>query len=156
MKPDLHELALSIFRLALRYTIDLQVDWVPRSLNVPADSISRFIDCDDWSVSIYFFNHWTVSGVPILWIGLLANSHNSKLTRFYSRYWNPGCEGVDAFCYDWVGENNWLVPPVSLVPRVIWHLSHCKAVGTLIVPEWVSSPFLAYALWDRVPLPFPC
>lgn len=57
MKPDLHELALSIFRLALRYTIDLQVDWVPRSLNVHADSISRFIDCDDWSVSIYFFNH---------------------------------------------------------------------------------------------------
>ena len=100
---------------------------------------------------------WMVSGVPILWIGLLANSHNSKLTRFYSRYWNPGgFEGVDAFCYDWVGENNWLVPPVSLVPRVIWHLSHCKAVGTLIVPEWVSSPFLAYALWDRVPLPFPC
>ena len=31
---------------------------------------------------------------------------------------------------------------MSLVPRVIWNLSHCKAVGTLIVPEWVSSPML--------------
>ena len=118
----------------------MQVDWVPRSLNVHADSISRFIYCDDWGVSIYFFNH--VDGI---WgphsVDRFANSHNSKLTRFCSRYWNPGCEGVDAFCYDWVGENNWLVPPVSLVPRVIRHLAHCKAVGTLIVPEWVSSPF---------------
>ena len=31
------------------------------------------------------------------------------------------------FCFDWAGENNWLVPPVSLVPRVI------RSMGTLIV-----------------------
>ena len=28
-----------------------------------------------------------------------ANSNNHKLARFYSRCWNPGSEGVDAFCY---------------------------------------------------------
>ena len=140
MKPDLHELALSIFRLALRNTIDLQVDWVPRSLNEHADTISRLIDFDDWGVSLQFFNH-----VDSFWgphsVDRFANSHNTKLTRFYSRFWKPGCEGVDAFCYNWVGENNWLVPPVSLVPRVIRHIAHCKAMGTLIVPEWFSSPF---------------
>ena len=48
---------------------------------------------------------------------------------------------MDAFCYDWSGENNWLVPPVFLLPRVIRHLTHCKALGTLIVPKWISSPF---------------
>ena len=31
--------------------------------------------------------------------------------------------------------------PVSFIPRVIRHLTHCKAAGTLIVPQWVSSPF---------------
>ena len=140
MKPDLHELALSIFRLALGNTIDLQVDWVPRPLNEHADTISRFIDFDDWGVSLQFFNH-----VDSFWgphsVDRFAKSHNTKLTRFYSRFWNRGCEGVDAFCCNWVGENNWLVPPVSLVPRVIRHIAHYKAVGTLIVPEWFSSPF---------------
>ena len=53
----------------------------------------------------------------------------------------PDSEGVDAFCQDWGGENNWLVPPVSLVPRVIRYLVVCQATGTLIVPKWVSSPF---------------
>lgn len=47
MKPDLHKLVLSIFRLALRNTIDFKVDLVPRSLNEHAVVIGRFIDCDD-------------------------------------------------------------------------------------------------------------
>ena len=30
---------------------------------------------------------------------------------------------------------------MSLIPRVVEHLAHCKAVNTLIVPEWVSFLF---------------
>ena len=48
---------------------------------------------------------------------------------------------MEAFCHDCGGENNWLVPPVFLAPRVIGQLAECQAEGTLIVPEWVSSPF---------------
>ena len=85
-------------------------------------------------MSLHFFSHVDgLSGAHILCIGF-PNSYNF-LNRFYSRCWNPVCEGVDAFCY------NWLVSPVSLVPRVIRNLVHCKAVGTLIVLAWVSSPF---------------
>lgn len=102
-------------------------------------------------MSLHFFSHVDgLSGAPILCIGF-PNSHNFKLNRFYSRCWNPVCEGVDAFCYDWVGENNWLVSPVSLVPRVIRNLVHCKAVGTLIVLEWVSSPFWPVLFGIRSP-----
>ena len=72
-------------------------------------------------MSLHFFSHVDgLSGAHILSIGF-PNSHNF-LNRFYSRCWNPICEGVDAFCYDWVGDNNWLVSPVSLVPRVIRNL----------------------------------
>ena len=134
MKVDLHQLALSIFKIALRYSIDLQIDWIPRSLNQHGDSISRIVDFDDWGVSFEFFLH-----IDFIWgphtVDRFADSNNHKLTRFYLRYWNPRSEGVDAFCYDW------LVPPVFLVPRVIRHLTNCKASGTLIVPKWVSSPF---------------
>ena len=82
MKPNLHKLALSISRLELQNTIDLHVDWVPRSLNEHADAISRFIDCDDWGVSLHFFTY--VDGI---WgphsVDRFANSHNFELTRFY-------------------------------------------------------------------------
>ena len=48
---------------------------------------------------------------------------------------------MDAFCHDWGGENNWLVPPVFLVPRVIRQSAECQTERSLIVPGWVSSPF---------------
>ena len=102
------------------------------------DAISRFIDCDDWGVSLYFSTH-----VNVIWgphsVNEFANSHNFKPTSFYSCYWNVDCEGVDASCYDWVWENNWLELLVFLIPRVIRYLAHCKAAGALIVTEWVSS-----------------
>ena len=102
------------------------------------DAISRFTDCDDWGVSLHFSTH-----VNVIWgphsVNGFANSHNFKPTSFYSCYWNAGCEGVDASCYDWVWENNWLELLVFLIPRVIRYLAHCKAAGALIVTEWVSS-----------------
>ena len=140
MKGDLHQFALSIFKIVLRNSIDLQVDWTPRSLNDHADAaISRIIDFDDWGVSLEFFNHLDHIWGPHT-VDCFANFNNRKLTKFYSRYWNPYAQGVDAFCHDWGKENNWLVPPVFLVPRVIRHLLECKAEETLIVPKWVSSP----------------
>ena len=57
MKRDLHQLALSIFKIVIRNSIDLQIDWIPRSFNDHADAISRIIDFDDWGVSLEFFNY---------------------------------------------------------------------------------------------------
>ena len=140
MKRDLHEISLSIFQLVLRNGIDLQVDWIPRSANEHADTVSRIVDFDDWGVSFEFFCY-----VDNIWgphsVDRFAHSHNRKLPRFFSRFWNSDSEGVDAFCFYWAGEDNWLVPPVSLVPRVIRHLFVCRSIGTLIVPKWLSAPF---------------
>ena len=43
--------------------------------------------------------------------------------------------------FEWGRENNWLNLPFSLIPKVLQHLRACKAVGTLIVPHWVSWPW---------------
>ena len=40
---------------------------------------------------------------------------SGKCARFYFRFCCPGVEGVDPFSVDWVGENNWLVPPIYLI-----------------------------------------
>ena len=40
-----------------------------------------------------------------------------------------------------MGENNWLCPPIALIPRVLRHAQACSAKGTLVVPVWPSAAF---------------
>ena len=65
-----------------------------------------------------------------------ASPDSAKCVRFYSKFWCPG-----AFSVDWAGENNWLVPPVYLICRVIFHLEVCSACGVLVVPKWPLAVF---------------
>ena len=39
------------------------------------------------------------------------------------------------------GGKQLVVPPVHLVPRVIRHAQNTNAKGTLVVPQWLLSPF---------------
>ena len=68
-----------------------------------------------------------------------ANFYNFKVSKFYSLFHTPGSAGVDAFAFDWKGENCLLVPPVAIVGRVLFHLLACKGRGTLVVPLWKSA-----------------
>ena len=47
----------------------------------------------------------------------------------------------DAFSFNWEGEFILLVPPVSIIGRVLQHLELCEGKGVLIVPCWPSSYF---------------
>ena len=55
-----------------------------------------------------------------------------------------GTEEIDAFTVNWADENNWWGPPIYLVCRLLYHAKICHCSGTLVVPAWKSSPFLAY------------
>lgn len=57
--------------------------------------------------------------------------------EFYSKFVDGLTTGIDAFSFD----NNWIVPPVRLISRVISHLIACKATGVLVAQKWTSSPF---------------
>ena len=137
---DLHMLSLQIFELCIQNKISLNISWIPRESNQIADYLSKLCDIDDWGVSIEFFKF-----MDDLWgphtIDRFANHYNNRVDRFNSLVWVPGTEAVDAFSVDWSQDNNWLVPPIYLVPRVIKHLQFYKASGTLIVPYWPSAPF---------------
>ena len=139
-KPELHEIALRVFSLAIECQIRLEPEWVPRELNERADFLSRIVDTDDWYVNPEVF-----AWLDTIWgphtVDRFADCNNCQLPRFNSRCWNPGSEAVDTFTTNWHGENNWWCPPVSLVPRAIGHAEVCMAEGTLVVPEWPSAPF---------------
>ena len=139
-KEHLQTEAMSIFHMCCAHGISLEMEWIPRSDNEKADFLSRLQDTDDWGLSLSTF-----TSIDSVWgphtIDRFANFRNTKLARFNSRYWNPGSEAIDTFIIDWSGENNYLCPPISLIPRVLLHMKNCHACGTLVVPLWPSSPF---------------
>ena len=70
-----------------------------------------------------------------------ASYNSKKVCKFFSRFWNPGCSGVDFFEQNLKGENCLVVPPVSLIARAIHYLHVSRATATLVVPFWPSSYF---------------
>ncbi len=140
MKLELHKLAMSIFNMCLSSKIVLEVEWIPRTINEQADYISRLVDTDDWIISHQLFKVISESWGPFT-VDCFATFYNTKLPRFFSRFWNPGSSGTDAFAQNWSEENCLMVPPVVLIPSVLKHLYSCKSKGVLVCPQWPSSPF---------------
>ena len=135
-KPSLHIEVLAIFATALANQVQIEPEWILRDCNQKADYISRIVDYDDWSID------------PAIFQQLDARRGHHTVDRFASyyntlnsRFWNSGSEGVDAFTCDWRDENNWMCPPICLIPRTIRHASKCSASATLLVPQWPSAPF---------------
>ena len=69
-------------------------------------------------------------------VDCFANYYTTKLPRFFSRFCNPGRSAIDFFAQELSSDNCLVVPPVSLVARVIHYLSLQKAMATLVVPLW--------------------
>ena len=139
-KNHLQVEALNIFRFCLEFEIQLHAEWIPREENELADFYSKLQDCDDWQVDPHVF-----AWLDGLWgphtLDCFASAKTKQLTRYCSRWWNPGCLAVDAFTVSWENEKVWLTPPICLIFRVLRMLAHCKGHGTLIVPEWKSAPW---------------
>ena len=124
----------------MKYALKLEMEWVPRSQNERADYISKIVDFDDWKVNPCLFDYLDGMWGPHT-VDCFASYYNTQLSRYFSRYWNPGAEAVDAFTVAWCDEVCWWVPPLYLVMRVVKHARARAAKGTLTVPLWKSAPF---------------
>ena len=140
MKSHLHKVSLEIYQFAIQHNMDLYMEWIPRCQNERADLISRTMDRDDWQVSKALFNFLDFKWGPHTF-DRFADCINRKVEKFNSKIWSPFTQGVDAFAFSWVGENNWLVPPVYLVPRCVNYLKLTGASATLVVPYWTSAVY---------------
>ena len=85
------------------------------------------------------FGYWTKYG-PYTF-DRFADTQNSKVPKFHSKFCCPNTSGVDAFTEHWGGENNWISDPVSLIGAVFRHMKLCQATGTIFVPLWESAYF---------------
>ena len=130
MKPDLQDLAPDSYIECLRNRLTVDIEWIPGIMN-KADTIRKVIDYDDWETAEFLFKE----------LDRFADNRNAKLKKFNPKRWCSDTAAVDAFSQDWSKDNNYLVPPIHLIAKVIDHLIITKSVGTHVVPWWPSAPF---------------
>jgi hypothetical protein len=81
-----------------------------------------------------------------------ASSASAQLPRFWSRFWQPGAEGVDAFlapcwssslctCGAAHQEIGFFFPPVPLLSRTWARIKQEGAVGVIVVPRTPGEPW---------------
>ena len=92
-------------------------------------------------VSIPNFFSWIDSMWGSHAVDRFAHIDNTYLPKFYSRFWCPGAAAIHAFTVNWSGAVNWWIPPISLIGWVLRHVRACDAMGSLIVPIWISAMF---------------
>ena len=147
-KPVLHDISMEIKDVCLTHNIELNPKWIPRGQNVKADKLSRVSDCDDWGVQ-----SWVFDLLEKIWgphtFDRFASYYNRKSENFNSKFWRKGTKGIDAFQQIWKGENNWLVPPVTMISSVSKKIKNEKCNCTLIIPEWKSAPFWPLLFSDK-------
>ena len=136
----LHAEAVAIYTLCGQHSICLEPEWIPRELNVEADSLSRQVDYDD-----YMLNPDIFAALDILWgphtVDRFSTFETRQVPRFCSRWLSPCAEGIDAFTLSWAGENNWMFPPPYLIPQLLKHMDHGQEYGMLVIPLWTSAPW---------------
>ena len=84
--------------------------------------------------------YWTDSGGPHTY-DRFASYYNRKCENFNSKFWCKQTSGVDTFKQSWAIENNWFVPPPTLICQTVKKVLNENVSGTLIIPEWKSAPF---------------
>ena len=123
--------------------IQLDAVWIPRDQNSKVDIFSKITDFDVYSVHDDVFSHLVGLWGPHT-MDRFSYWCNTKLPRFNLRFLQPGSKAMDAFSQDWSSDNNWLVPPIAVIGKVLNHMRDCRAVGTLIVPLWKSACFFDF------------
>ena len=115
--------------------------------------ISNFIDIDVWRISfelLYLLqDRW--GKLDVDWSA--SSYYNAKLPVFFSRFWNEGSTGVDAFTENWGEVFGLFVPSVILVPRVLQQIQKQMTCGALVISFWPSGFFGLFYAWARRDLP---
>ena len=96
VKLDLHRFAIKIFQFCAEHSIRLKVRWIPPTKTEKTNYIRHLMHFDDWQITQDFF-----LSLEELWgaytVDCFADFYIAKLSRFFSRFWNPGASGIDFF-----------------------------------------------------------
>ena len=140
--PFLNTLAQEILRWTESHSIRLLPQFIPGSLNVLADSLSRphQLPHTEWSLHPEVFR--SLSRLWPVQIDLFATSANRQCSLFFSPFRDPLAVGTDAFLQCWDGLQAYAFPPWSILPKVLAKLRVSPGLElTLIAPYWPQRPW---------------
>jgi hypothetical protein len=137
---NLHKIVCDINKFCLERKVHISVIWIPRENNLMADKLSRCFDSDDWGISYDIFAQLNKE-ICNFTIDRFATNYNKKCDRFNSRWWCEECETMNSMDQSWEGENNWIVPPISMLIDVLHKIDHKLVPGVIILPRWQSAAF---------------
>ena len=141
--PFLNTLA-QILHWTESHSIRLLSQFIPGSLNVLADSLSRphQLPHTEWSLHPEVFR--SLSRLWPVQIDLFATSANRQCCVFFSPFLDPLAAGTDAFLQCWDGLQAYAFPPWSILPKVLAKLRVSPGLElTLIAPYWPQRPWFA-------------
>jgi hypothetical protein len=141
-KTRLNGYARKVLLCCQARNIKLKCVWIPRDINMFADSISRFLDLDDHTITGTAFHDICSALCCKPEVDLFANSVNNLVPQFFSLSYTTGCLGIDAFNYDWgIYACCWAFPPIKLIENTISHAKVTKSEILLVIPQWKYSSF---------------
>jgi hypothetical protein len=152
-KLKITRLVLRILKKGRELNYDIQPIWVSRDnpFLQKADCLSKGIDSNKREIASADYAHLEARLGPFS-VDLFATCLNAKCSRFYSRSFEDGTVGVDAFAQSWEGECAYIAPLVSLIMLTICKAALAKMNGILIVPLWKGAKFWTFAYRDGVHL----
>ena len=149
-KHRLQRHAERIYHICDNFNIMFEPVWIPRDLNKAADSLSKMVDFEDYSVTRVFFDTVCKDAPFTPVIDCFANESNAKLPLFFSPTYSKLTAGVDCFRYDWqLYRSCWLFPPPRLIMKCYNYLKACQVKGLLLTPQWKNRAF--YTLLRNTP-----
>ena len=126
--------------------VSLTVKYIASKDNSQADALSRGSPFDELVLRPAAFQALEQRFGPHT-VDRYASLANAQLARFNTLLPDEAGEGATALSQRWEGENNYVFPPVSELPRVAQMLFEAPAVGaTLVVPYWPAQAWFQQLL----------
>ncbi|VDN21173.1 unnamed protein product [Cylicostephanus goldi] len=146
-RPHLQNLAKEIWDFCAQFQLTIEFSWIARAFNNEADSASRVINLDDWSISDEICSQlqkdWGSCNID-----LFASLSSRKCPSFISREACSEAVATDAFSAEaamwWRSNFIWWVPPPNLIAKTLFWARRHGSSGILGFPFWPSNLFFAY------------
>lgn len=145
--PVCNALATEIWDWCREHSAWITCSHIPGKDNTIADRQSRtFNDRHEWKLNEKVFQLLCgVFGTPV--IDLFASRLNKQIATFCSWHPDPEAGYSDAFSINWADfELSYIFPPFSLITRCLQKLRAEGARGWMIVPMWLSQPWMGTLL----------
>ena len=133
------QLIKQLFWYCYEHDIRLAAAWIPRAENQLADTLSKWVDKNDWRIHPDVFamltQRWGAFDID-----LFASHTNHVVPKYFSQCHTPDTVGVNAFAFVW-GRACWANPPFCLIGKVFQHAKRCGARVCMIAPRWPHAPW---------------